>query len=200
PTLFQASAPAVTAGAMLDHVRPTPRDTAGATVQGVRLPVLPLPSLPIQVDPGEGTVRLGFALRGDTIRARWTVQASRVRWTRDSGAQRSPVANLLWQTVSGIGGLDVSAGVTGTLAHPRLSVRSNLDEAIAARLRAMLGAEVAAAERQLRADVDRQVDAKAAPVRAQVTAAQAEVTGRLAEQRARLDQAQKRLEDRLRLP
>jgi len=200
PTLFQASAPAVTAGAMLDHVRPTPRDTAGATVQGVRLPVLPLPSLPIQVDPGEGTVRLGFALRGDTIRARWAVQASRVRWTRDSGAQRSPMGDLLWQTLSGIGSLDVSAGVTGTLAHPRLSVRSNLDEAIAARLRAMLGAEVAAAERQLRADVDRQVDAKAAPVRAQVTATQAEVTGRLAEQRARLDQAQKRLEDRLRLP
>jgi uncharacterized protein (TIGR03545 family) len=198
PTLFQASAPAVSAGALLDHVRPTPRDTAGATVQGVRLPTLPLPSLPVQVDPGQGTVQLGFALRGDTIRARWAVQASRVRWTRDSSAPRSPMGDLLWQTVSGIEGLDVSAGVTGTLAHPRLSVRSNLDEAIAARLRAMLGAEVAAAERQLRADVDRQVDARAAPVRAQVTAAQAEVTGRLAEQRTRLDQAQKRLEDRLR--
>jgi uncharacterized protein (TIGR03545 family) len=198
PTLFQASAPAVTAGAMLDHVRSTPRDTAGATVQGVRLPALPLPSLPVQVEPGEGTVQLGFALRGDTIRARWAVQASRVRWTRDSAAPRSPMGDLLWQTVSGIGGLDVSAGVTGTLAHPRLSVRSNLDEAIAARLRAMVGTEVAAAERRLRADVDRQVDAKAAPARAQVIAAQAEIAGRLAEQRTRLDQAQKRLEDRLR--
>lgn len=198
PTLFQASAPAVTAGAMLDHVRPTPRDTAGATVQGVRLPAIPLPSLPVQVDPGEGTMQLGFALRGDTLRARWAVRASRVRWTRDSAAPRSPMGEILWQTVSGIGGLDVSAGVTGTLAHPRLSVRSNLDEAIAARLRAMLGAEVAAAERRLRAEVDRQVDAKAAPARAQVTAAQADIAGRLAEQRTRLDQAQKRLEDRLR--
>lgn len=143
-------------------------------------------------------MQLGFALRGDTLRARWAVQASRVRWTRDSAAPRSPMGEILWQTVSGIGGLDVSAGVTGTLAHPRLSVRSNLDEAIAARLRAMLGAEVAAAERRLRAEVDRQVDARAAPARAQVTAAQADIAGRLAEQRTRLDQAQKRLEDRLR--
>ena len=180
------------------HLGAVLHDLAGATVQGVRLPVFPLPSLPVRLDPGQGTVQLGFALRGDSIRARWAVRSTHVQWARDSAAQGSTVTDLLWRTLSGISDLQVDAGVTGTLARPRLSVRSNLDEAIAARLRAMLGEEVAAAERRLRAEVDRQVDSVVAPVRARVAALQTEVTGRLAQQRGKLDQAQKDLESRLR--
>ena len=198
PTLFEASAPAVSAGAMLDHVHATARDTAGATVQGVRLPVLQLPSLPMKLDPERGTAQLGFALRGDTIRARWAIRSTHVQWSRDSATPGSAGADLLWRTVSGISDLHVDAGVTGTLKQPRLSVRSNLDEAIAARLRTMLGEETAAAEHRLRAEVDRQVDPAIAPLRGRVTALQTDVTKRLAEQRGRLDQAQKDLEARLR--
>jgi uncharacterized protein (TIGR03545 family) len=198
PTLFAAVAPAVNAGALLDHTRPSARDTAGAILGGVRLPDLALPSLPIRLTPGYGTLQLTFALRGDEVRARWAVRSSHVQWTRDSSAAASPLTDLVWRTVSGISDLTVDAGVSGTVARPRLVVRSNLDDAIAARLRAMLGAEVAAAERNLRAEVDRQVDPKVAPVRAQVTALQTEITSRLAQQRARLDQAQKDLETRLR--
>jgi uncharacterized protein (TIGR03545 family) len=198
PTLFTASAPTLAAGAMLDHVRATPRDTAGAIVEGVRLPVLQLPSLPVRVTPGEGTVQLGFALRGDTVQGRWAVRSTRVHWARDSAAARSPGGDLVWRAVSGISDLQVSAVLTGTIGRPRLAVRSNLDEAIAGRLRAVVGEEVAAAERRVRAEVDRQVDAKAAPVRAQVAALQTDMTARVGEQRARLDQARKDLETRLR--
>jgi len=199
PTLLAASAPAIVAGAMIDHVRPTPRDTAGAVVQGVRLPVLPLPSLPVRIEPGEGSVQFGFALRADTLQARWAVHSTHVRWARDSSAGGgSPAGDLVWRAVSGISDLQVTAAATGTIGRPRLAVRSNLDEAIAARLRAVVGEEVAAAERKLRAEVDRQVDAKAGPVRAQVAALHTDVTARVAEQRARLDQARKDLEGRLR--
>jgi len=198
PTLFEASAPAVTAGAMLDHVHATARDTAGATIQGVKLSPMHLPSLPMTLDPGQGTTQLGFALRGDTIRARWAIRSSHVQWARDSAVQASSGADLLWRTLSGITDLHVDAGVTGTLSQPRLVVRSNLDDAIAARLRTMLGEEAAVAERKLRAEVDRQVDPAIAPVRARVTTLQTDVTKRLADQRARLDQAQKDLEARVR--
>ena len=198
PTVFEASAPAVNAGAMLDHVHQTARDTAGATIQGVRISPFALPSLPLRLDPGQGTVQLAFALRGDSLRARWAVRSTHVQWTRDSAAQRSTVTDLLWRTLSGISDLQVEAGVAGTLSAPRLSVNSNLDEAIAARLRAMMGDQVAAAERRLRAEVDRQVDPAIAPVRARVTALQADVTQSLAQQRAKLDKAQKDLEARVR--
>src|SRR5436309_16078004 len=92
PATASATAPGFRMGALLDHVRPTPRDTATASLAGVALPPLSLPSLPIRLEPGAGTVALSLAVQGDEVRARWTVQSDRVRWTRDSsgGAPPSP--------------------------------------------------------------------------------------------------------------
>ncbi len=108
------------------------------------------------------------------------------------------IGSLIWRTVSGISNLEVEARISGSLHHPQLAVRSNLDQAIATRLRAVVGEEVAAAERQLRAKVDTLVNAKVAPVRARVTEVQTQVQAKVAEQRARLDELQKNLEQRLR--
>jgi hypothetical protein len=108
------------------------------------------------------------------------------------------VQDLLWRTVSGIRRLEVEARVTGTLREPRLQVRSNLDQAIAERLRAIMGEEVAAAERRLRAEVDRLIDAQVGPVRARAAALQEEVAARIARERAPIDDVQRALEQRLR--
>jgi len=200
PATASAAAPEFRLGALLDHVRPTPRDTAAASLAGVALPPLALPSLPIRLDPGVGTVTLSFSVQGDQIRARWTVQSDRVRWTRDSGgaASPSPIGDLVWRAVSGIAALEVSASLVGSVAHPQLAVSSNLDRALADRLRAVAGAELAAAERRMRAQVDSLVDGQVAPVLAEVKALGGDVTGRLGGQRAQLDDARKALEQRLR--
>lgn len=199
PATFEATAPAVRVAALLDHVGDTPRDTAAATLAGVRLPDFALPSLPVRVAPGKGTMALSFALTGERIRARWGVRSDAVRWTRDSAAAaKSPLEEIVWRVLSGMHDLDIVAEVSGSLAAPRLAVRSNFDRALAERLRAVVGEEVAAAERKLRAEVDRLVEEKAAPVRAQVSSLTGEVSGRIAEQRAQLDKAHKDLERRLR--
>src|SRR5438034_7200779 len=49
----------------------------------------------------------------------------------------------LFRSVSGIPTLAVSASLTGSLARPQLAVSSNLDRALAERLRAVAGAELA---------------------------------------------------------
>ncbi|MDP3909080.1 MAG: TIGR03545 family protein [Gemmatimonadales bacterium] len=199
PTLAVASGPALAAGVLLDHVGAIAEDTAGITVQSVRLPPLRLPALPLTLDPGDATLRLGFALRGDEIDARWSVRSNRISWARDSAAfGTGQINDLIWRTVSGISQLEIEARVTGTIANPTLQVRSNLDQAIAARLRAVLGEDVAAAERRLRAAVDRVVDAQVGPVRSRVTELQAEATARIARERAPIDELQRGLEQRLR--
>jgi uncharacterized protein (TIGR03545 family) len=198
PTTFVASAPALRVGASLDHTRDVPRDTAAATLAGVRLPGFALPALPLALAPGAGDVTLSFALRGDSVRARWAVRAAAARWTRDTTAPPSDVARLVARVLDGITTLDVSAELRGTLAHPSLAVRSNLDDAVANGLRAAIGAEVAAAERRVRAEVDRLADEQVAPVRARVTALADEVTARVAEQRQQLETARRALEQRLR--
>ena len=198
PTVATATGPQVGAGLMLNHLRSVPVDTAGATVGGVRFPAFQLPGVPLRLDPGAATTQLGFNLNGDTIHARFAIRSSNVRWTRDSGFANSTIGDLIWRAVSGIPNLDVEARLSGALHHPDLAVRSNLDQAIAARLRAVLGEQVAAAEKQMRDRVDALVNAKVGPVRARVTQVQNQAQAQVAQQRARLDELQKQLEQRLR--
>jgi len=164
----------------------------------VKLPDFDLPGLPLQLIPGTGTMALSFALDGDNLRAHWGVRSTSIQWSRDSAATGTDVEQLVWRVLQGVQTLELSADVRGTLTSPRLAVRSNLDDAVAQRLRAVVGEEVAAAERRLRGEVDRLVDEKAGPARSRATAAASEVTARIAEQKAALDRAQRDLEQRLR--
>jgi len=198
PTAFAATGPQLAAGAMLDHVRAIPVDTAGATLGGITLPAFEVPGVPLKLDPGAATTQLGFTLNGDTIRARFAVRSTNVRWARDSGFTNSAIGGLIWQAVSGISNLDVEARLSGALHHPDLAVRSNLDQAIASRLRAVLGEQVAAAEKQQRDRVDALINDKVGPVRARVNDVQTQAQAQVAQQRARLDELQKQLEQRLR--
>ena len=198
PMLAGATGPQFTAGAMVNHVRSIPLDTAGATIGGIRLPAFDVPGLPLRLDPGSGTTQLGFNLNGDTIHARFALRSSNVRWTQDSGLTNTTIGNLIWQAVSGISNLELEARVSGALHNPGFAVRSNLDQVIASRLRAVLGEQLAAAERQVRARVDSLVNDKVAPARARVTEVEAQAQTQIAQQRARIDELQKQLEQQLR--
>ncbi|HJQ66664.1 MAG TPA: hypothetical protein VJ816_09820, partial [Gemmatimonadales bacterium] len=196
PTTFDVRTPTVTADAVFDHVRDTPRDALGGTVRGVAIPSIALPGLPIRVVPGKGDLTLGFALYGDSLRGRWEVTAPTAVWQRDSGGS-GVAADLLWRVVSRIDRLDLIAELGGTLNHPSLHVRSNLDAAVSDGLRAAIGDEIAAAEATLRTRVDRLADSTLAPVRARVTQVKAEATAQVAEARRVIEAAQARLEQQI---
>ena len=197
PAEARGTAPGFRLAALLDHVRATPRDTAAASLADVALPSLRLPALGARLEPGAGVVGFRFVMQGDQVQARWTVTSDRVRWVRDSAGGRSSIGDVVWRAISGISTLEVSARLAGDLDHPELAVGSNLDRAIADRLRAMAGTELAAAERRVRAQVDSLTDGPMSAARSKVAALGGEVTGRLGGQRAQLDQARRALEQRL---
>lgn len=197
PMVASATGPQLAAGALLNHLRGRSVDTAGATLGGIRVPAITVPGLPLRLDPGAATTQLGFNLTDSTVHARFALRSSTATWTRDSGLANTTIGDLIWRTVSGISDLEVEARMSGTLHNPALAVRSNLDQAIASRLRAVLGEEVAGAERQMRARVDALVDQKVGPVRAQVHDARTQAESQVAQQRARLEELQKQLEQRL---
>jgi hypothetical protein len=105
--------------------------------------------------------------------------------------------SLVGRVLQGLGTLEVEARLMGPLAHPRLTVRSNLDDAVAARLRGLVGEAVAAGERMARAKVDSVVNAQVQPVLAQVGAITAEAERRVPAAQGQLDQVKALLEDRL---
>jgi hypothetical protein len=80
---------------------------------------------------------------------------------------------------------------------PALSVSSNLDRAVAQRLEAVIGEEVAKAERMVRAKVDSLVADRVGPVRRQVADVRSQAEQRLAGERARLDEVEKQLQAEL---
>jgi uncharacterized protein (TIGR03545 family) len=184
-------------GAVVDH-RAGVRDSVSARLRGVKLPPFDIPGLPFRIAPGTGAANLNFALRGDRLLGRWSIASDQVAWALDSaGGPRSDLEQLVWRVVSGLKQLDVKAQVSGTIKAPKLSVRSNLDEAIAQRLKAVVGEEVAKAEALARAKVDSLVADKVAPVKQRVAALQADATKRVADEQARLDKVEADLQAEL---
>ena len=185
--------------AVIDHVRPDRvRDSVSARLRGVRLPEFTLPQLPFRLAPGTGSSSLSFALRGDGLRGAWTVAAPRAAWALDSAGRRlNDIEGLVWRVVSGLTDLSVRAELGGTIRAPRLAVSSNLDRAVAQRLEAVMGEELAKAERKVRAKVDSLVDAKVEPVKRQVAQVQADARQRVAAEQQRLNAVQADLEAEL---
>jgi uncharacterized protein (TIGR03545 family) len=185
--------------AVVDHVRPDRvRDSLAARLRGVKLPQFDIPGLPFRIDPGTGTSNLAFALRGDQVSARWGIGSNRVSWALDTtGRKVNELERLVWRVVSGLGDLAVTAELRGAIRSPRLSVSSNLDRAIAQRLDALVGEEVAKAERMVRAKVDSLVAARVEPVRRQVAEVRAQAEQRVAGERERLDAVEQELQAQL---
>jgi uncharacterized protein (TIGR03545 family) len=185
-------------GAVVDHRTAGVRDSVSARLRGVKLPSFAIPKLPFRIVPGTGAANLDFALRGDRLLGRWSIGSDQVAWALDSaGGPRSDLEQLVWRVVSGLKQLDVKAQVSGTIKAPKLSVRSNLDDAIAQRLKAVVGEEVAKAEALARAKVDSLVADKVEPVKQRVAAVQADANKRVADERARLDTVEADLQAQL---
>ena len=185
-------------GAVVDHRTASVRDSVSARLRGVKLPSFDIPGLPFRIAPGTGAANLNFALRGDRLLGRWSIGSDQVSWALDSAeGPRSDLEQVVWRVVSGLKQLDVKAQVSGTIKAPKLSVRSNLDDAIAQRLKAIVGEEVAKAEALARAKVDSIVADKVEPVKLRVAAVQADATKRVANEQARLDKVEADLQAQL---
>jgi hypothetical protein len=184
---------------VIDHVDPDRvRDSASARLRGVELPSLTVPGLPVRLNSGRGAVRLDFALRNEQISARWSVASNQVAWALDTAGQRlNDLERVVWRVLSGLKELSVDARVSGSIDAPKLAVSSNLDRAIAQRLEAVVGEEVAKAEKMVRAKVDSVVAARVEPVRRQIADVRSGAEQRLASERKRLDDVERQLQAEL---
>jgi uncharacterized protein (TIGR03545 family) len=183
-------------GAVINHLTTRTHDSASARLQGIKLPSFDLPGLPLRVDPGTGSSSLWFSMRnaGAELRGRWAIGSNKVSWIADTAARRlNDLERLVVRVVSGLNDLQVVAELSGSIGSPKFSVSSNLDKAIAQRLQAVVGEEVAKAEKMVRAKVDSLVADKVGPVKQQVAAVQTEANQRIQAQKQRLAEVEKQL-------
>ena len=114
--------------------RPARGTSATARLRGIKLPSFDIPGIPFRVIPGTGTSSLDFT------HERWRCRAH--RQVGDSvpagqlgrgygGRSMNDIERLVWRVVSGLKDLEVVAELSGSVGSPKLSVSSNLDQAIA---------------------------------------------------------------------
>lgn len=189
----------VNLGVLSRHFGKAPKDSLSARVSGVTLPVIALPGLPFSVAPGRSTLGLSFSLAGDRLAGAWEISSDQVQWSADSSRFQpaSLVESTVWRVISGLGQLRVRAELTGTISSPSLRIRTNLDDAIAARLKGLVGEELAKAEQKARAAVDSLVSDQVRSIEARVEAFQADALQRLPVERSQLDGVQQQLEAQL---
>ena len=182
---------AIDIGAVINHITSQTYDSVNARLRGIKLPSFDLPGIPFRMAPGIGSSELVFSMRGSTLLGRWVVRSDQVSWLADTAGHRpNDLERLVWRVVSGLNRLDLTAELRGTVSSPRLSISSNLDQALARRLKSVVGEEVERAERMARAKVDSLVADKVEPVKRRVAAVQAQSTQRIQAERQRLDQVE----------
>jgi uncharacterized protein (TIGR03545 family) len=191
---------AIDVDATIDHVSGHSRDAATARLRGIKLPSFDIPGIPFRVVPGTGSSSLDFSMTGGGtgLTGRWAIASSQVSWAIDTaGRSMNDIERMVWRVVSGLKELEVVAELHGSVRSPQLSVSSNLDRAIAQRLQAVFGEEVAKAERKVRAKVDSLVADKVEPVKRQIASVQSQATQRVQGERQRIDQVERQLQAEL---
>jgi hypothetical protein len=151
------------------------------------------------VNPGKSTVGLAFSLAGDRLAGAWEITSDQASWVSDTARLQTAalLENTVWRVVSGLSRLRVRAELGGTVESPTLKVSSNLDDAIAERLRGLAGEALAKAEQKARDAVDGLVDHQITAARERVNGLSTQVANRLPVERGQLDTAQKSLETEL---
>lgn len=201
----------ISADASVDRRSAVRRDDAVIDADNVMIKPFELPGLPLRLEPRFAEMNLQFRREGERMAARWSVASDSITWLRDTlsasrdtlGAVggkptvRGVMEQLVTRVLTGITHLELTADVEGEIRKPRLRVRSNLDRALADRLRAVIGEEVKRAEVRVRAEVDRIVERETAPIRARVATAREEAMRRVAEAKARIEEEKAALEARL---
>lgn len=186
----------IRADAVLDHRSRPIVDSLVVRLVDVTLPPLRLPPLGARLLLNRGDVDLELVRRGDSLSGRWLWTASGVTWERLTDGpmdRRNVVEDLLWRTVSRLTEVRIEMRLAGAVNAPAIGVSSNVGDAVARSLRATVGEEVRAAERRVRAEVDRLVDHEVAELRQGVASLEAGVRADVA---ARLTEAH-RLEEEL---
>ena len=212
PTTFEVRRTAAAVGprdirirGSLDHRTVPVKDRLEARLVGVPLPTLPLGGLGGTVALGDGLSLLDVARTGDSWEGRWLWRTTAVRWARDTVAQppsTNPrtrlVEDALWRALARIDSVEIEARFTGEVRRPRLRIRTNIADAVAAALEAQVGDEVRRAEQEIRGRVDALVGEAERRVRTEADRVKGQAESRLAEERARLDAQRAALEKRLR--
>ena len=171
-----------------------PNDRIEIKASGVRFGEIALPErpyLPVKVDANRGNLSAELKLIGDDFAFNINLTASSVKFLFANETGNSDVISKATRSVfDSIDKLQISAGISGRIDNPRLSIRSNIDDILAQRVQALIGESARAARTEIRNRVALMTGPKKQELSAFINKNQKEITGEL-------DQMQRALDEKL---
>lgn len=146
-----------------DHTGDTPSDRFRLTGRGIRFGKIDLPEkpyLPSQLIADRGDITADFGLIGDELDFKVSFTGSPVTFGFAQGAaDNNVIAKVTRSVFDSIDKLTLSARIHGPANAPRLSISSNIDDVLAARIKGVLGESVRLAQ----AEIEKKINAIVQP-------------------------------------
>ncbi|MFQ5651061.1 MAG: TIGR03545 family protein [bacterium] len=147
----------------IDHTRDVPEERFQIQASGVRFGTIDLPRrpfLPSAIVAASGNIAVAFELIGQNLEFKTTFTASPVTFTFDPGAANDDaISRVTREVFAAIDRLRLTAAIVGPTGDLHLEIRSNVDDILAHRIKALVGRSVA----QTRAEIRKRIDQVVAP-------------------------------------
>ncbi|MDZ7372960.1 MAG: TIGR03545 family protein [candidate division KSB1 bacterium] len=146
---------------LLDHTSDTPLDQFDLRLTSLGLGGVEFPKsryFPTGLELNQANATLEFELRGEHLELSMLVRCPEAAFVFPSDDPRDRLAEAFQRLFSDIRNLDLEARIAGPIDHLSLHVRSNLDVLLSHQLRALVGEQIALAQSQLEARVQRVAD------------------------------------------
>jgi len=177
-----------------DHTKDVAEDRIEVKASGVRFGEIALPErpyLPVKVDANRGNLSAELNLIGDEFVFDINLTASSVKFLFAEETENGDVISKATRSVfDSIDKLKISAGISGRIDNPRLSIRSNIDDILAQRVQALIGESARAARTEIRYRIASMTGPKKQELSAFINKNQKEITGEL-------DQIQQAVDEKL---
>jgi len=185
----------ITASGVLDRTSSPSRDSIEVSLSGAGMGKVALGSLGGRLNLGIGEAGISLVRTGDGINATMLWECPAVQW--ESTGERSGVEAFVWQTLSSMREVSVTATMSGTSGEQRFTVESNVSSELSRALRRQLGEQIDRAEARIRSEVDQRIREYESQARTEVDAVISEIEDRLSGLRSQYDEARSEFEARL---
>jgi uncharacterized protein (TIGR03545 family) len=149
---------ALTLSAVLDLTTDTPKETIKADYAGLPLSGMKLGSLgggPVSISGGQGAVKANLLVRGNDLSGTMNLEALGLKVAPLSAEKKDRVTLVLNSLLQGITEAKIGIGVSGTIKSPQFTLNSSIDNQLRGALKGAADQQTA----QLRADLEKQINA-----------------------------------------
>lgn len=184
---------------VLDHTKDIATDAVNLFISGYDLAGAKFwdeQTIPLAIVGGRGTIQGNIQLAGDDLTGKISFTGTQLKLQPTQSVAKESLQGLAVQAIQSAPQLTAEIGLAGTLDSPKISLSTNLDTLIAARLNVAVGEKVTAVKKQIEDQYNKEIGPINDQVNKQASDVSKKVNGQIAEQQKAIDAKKQELEQK----